>query len=176
MKNKNWEITNFVNLFINKMSLSIQDTYLMDYLNCMRHKESNVSLNYRGKSPQLGKRRLLVDWTCLSAEEISLPKSTQNLAIGQVSHRLLLAMNSPLDGTSRLNCFDFWSILVHMVHISPLFTRFFSTFDLILVYMLLDFSPIVVQFWSIIIHLGIFLVYFGLFLHFGTFRTNLWSI
>ena len=63
------------------MSLSVQDTYLMDYLNCMRHKESNVSLDYRGKSPQLGQRRLLVDWTCLSAEEISLPKSTQNLAI-----------------------------------------------------------------------------------------------
>ena len=46
----------------------------------MRNKESKLS-PYRGKSPQLNKRRLLVDWTCLSAEEISLPKSSQHLAI-----------------------------------------------------------------------------------------------
>ena len=52
------------------MSLKILDTYLLDSLNFMRNKESKLS-PYRGKSPQLNKRRLLVDWTCLSAEEIS---------------------------------------------------------------------------------------------------------
>ena len=62
------------------MSLKILDTYLLDSLNFMRNKESKLS-PYRGKSPQLNKRRLLVDWTCLSAEEISLPKSSQHLAI-----------------------------------------------------------------------------------------------
>merc|ERR1712012_1099850 len=46
----------------------------------MRFRESKLT-PYLQKSPQIEKRRHLVDWTCLSGEKFAIEKSAINLAI-----------------------------------------------------------------------------------------------
>lgn len=54
--------------------------YLKETLAYMRLRELNLP-PYRQKSPQINKRRILVDWTCLCGEKFDLEKSAINLAI-----------------------------------------------------------------------------------------------
>jgi hypothetical protein len=56
------------------------EIYLTETLIYMRRREKELP-HYGGKSPQVTKRRLLVDWTCTRGEKLSLPKSAIHLAI-----------------------------------------------------------------------------------------------
>jgi len=56
------------------------DIYLRETLAYMRIRELKLP-PYRQKSPQIHKRRILVDWTCLSGEKFNLGRSAIHLAI-----------------------------------------------------------------------------------------------
>ncbi len=58
--------------------------YERDIVACMFARESKLP-EVRGRSPQLEKRRQLVDWTCVQCENFGFPKPTTNLAIGKSS-------------------------------------------------------------------------------------------
>lgn len=54
--------------------------YLTETLLYMRSRESRL-VDVDCKSPQLDQRRVLVDWTCTSAEKLQIPKSATHLAV-----------------------------------------------------------------------------------------------
>ena len=79
------EITNYAEVITRITSITISNEYLRDILTWMKVKESTVK-SLKLVSPQLSRRKQLVEWSCSMAARLKLTTQTVHLAIKLLDH------------------------------------------------------------------------------------------